>query len=289
MKRILLLGINGMLGSTCFNYLTDQSEFDVYGTVRNENYIKFFNEKKRHRIVRLSNLKNAELNKLFYQVKPDYVVNCIGIIKQAHLNKNHVSSIEINSLFPHRLLEFCEQYKAILIHVSTDCVFSGKKGMYKEKDHCDAKDLYGRSKKLGEIDYSKNAITLRTSIIGHELKSHLSLLDWFLNEQNTVSGFTKAFFSGVTTLELAKIIHNHILPNNTLHGLFHVSADKISKYELLNIISRIYKHDIIINKCSDFEIDRSLDSSLFRGLTGYVPPAWGDMIQILCNFTVENQ
>ena len=166
-----------------------------------------------------------------------------------------------------------------MIHVSTDCVFSGDRGGYTESDPPDAQDLYGRSKLLGEVDLP-NAITLRTSIIGHELdevNSH-SLIGWFLNQKGTVNGFRRAVFSGLPTVELARVIRDHVLVQPALHGLYHVAAEPINKFDLLQLVAGVYGKTISLQPCDDPVIDRSLDASRFRDATGYSAPSWPELV-----------
>jgi dTDP-4-dehydrorhamnose reductase len=178
---------------------------------------------------------------------------------------------------PHRLARLCELIGARLVHFSTDCVFDGAHGSYTESDRATADDVYGRSKLLGEVD-APHAVTLRTSMIGPELGSYQGLLEWFLAQKATVRGFRRAIFSGVTTLELARVVRDHILPRPDLRGVYHVGAEAISKFDLLTLIGRIYGHDVPIDPDDTFVIDRSLDSSRFRLATGYRAPSWSQMI-----------
>ena len=164
-----------------------------------------------------------------------------------------------------------------MIHISTDCVFNGIKGNYTEKDFADADDLYGRSKFLGEVDYP-HCLTLRTSIIGHELKGGLGLVEWFMAQPGPVEGFTKAIFSGFPTVEIANIIGNHAIPHPQLSGLYQVSADPISKYDLLKLIAGQYGRQIAIEPSAELKIDRSLNSDRFRSASGYMPPAWPKLV-----------
>jgi dTDP-4-dehydrorhamnose reductase len=172
-----------------------------------------------------------------------------------------------------------------LIHISTDCVFSGKKGRYCEADPSDAEDLYGKSKHIGEVTDRKNTITLRTSIIGHELKSQYALLEWFLAQESSVYGYSKAIFSGVPTNELARIIKDYVLPREDLNGLYHISADPISKFDLLHIIARQYKKEIDIIEDSKVVVDRSLSSDRFFKATGYRAPDWSELIKEMWEFS----
>jgi len=216
------------------------------------------------------------------EFQPDVVVNAIGIIKQRNTAKESIPSIEINSLFPHRLALICETGNAKLIHLSTDCVFSGKKGNYREGDTADAEDIYGKTKLLGEVT-GENCMTLRTSMIGPELHRKKSLLEWFLAQKGTIKGFIRAIFSGFTTFELSRIIERLIVEYPTFHGLYHVSADPISKYELLSMIKQKMHLSVHIEPDTDFTCDRSLDSSRFKQDFQYSPPSWADMVDELCN------
>ena len=222
-----------------------------------------------------------KLIEVIAKFQPDAVVNAIGIIKQRNTAKDSIPSIEINSLFPHRLALICKNGNAKLIHLSTDCVFSGKKGNYREGDIADADDLYGRTKFLGEVS-EKYCMTLRTSMIGPELHRKKSLLEWFLAQKGMVKGFKRAIFSGFTTFELSRIIERLIVEYPTSHGLYHVSADPISKYDLLSMIKQKMNLSVHIESDTDFTCDRSLDSSRFKHDFQYSPPSWADMVNELC-------
>jgi dTDP-4-dehydrorhamnose reductase len=173
----------------------------------------------------------------------------------------------------------CRTAGARLIHVSTDCVFDGKKGNYTENDISNATDLYGRSKFLGEVAYSPHCVTLRTSIIGHEIKGRLGLIEWFMSQDKKIQGYKNAIFSGFPTIEVAHILRDYILPNQNLTGIYHISSDPISKYELLKLVAEKYDKKIEIEPYDDFYQNRSLDSSLFRKITGYEPPTWPELIE----------
>ena len=172
----------------------------------------------------------------------------------------------------------CRSAGARMIHISTDCVFDGKKGNYTETDTSTADDLYGRSKFLGEVAYPPHCLTLRTSIIGHELKGKFGLIEWFLAQKGKVNGFTHAIYSGIPTVELAHIITDYILPNKDMNGVYHVSSDPISKYDLLKLVAKRYAKQIKIEPYNNFYQDRSLDSSAFRRIAGYTPPSWPELI-----------
>jgi dTDP-4-dehydrorhamnose reductase len=211
-------------------------------------------------------------------VHPDVVVNAIGVVKQNSTVNDAVTTITVNSLLPHQLASVCHIHGARLIHISTDCVFSGRKGRYVEEDLADAGDLYGRSKLVGEVT-AGDCLTLRTSIIGPELSTCRGLLEWFLNNRGkTVPGYTQAIFSGFPTVIFANILADIIANHPTLRGLYHVSADPISKYDLLCLLRDAYEMSVQIEPSSDVRIDRSLDSSRFRSATGFVPSSWREMV-----------
>lgn len=278
--KIIIIGATGMLGYSIFSHLSESASFEVFGTVRSlDGLDKYFpNFDKLITNVDIKDFKTLE--NALNRIKPDVVINCIGLIKQHEVSKQHVEAIEINALLPHKIAQLCDSMKAKLIHFSTDCVFDGKVGNYLESDLPTATDLYGRSKCLGEVDYS-NHVTLRTSIIGHELRSSVSLVDWFLNQSGPVKGFSKAIFSGLPTAYVAKILEEYVLPNKTLSGLYQLSVEPIDKYRLISMISEIYGKEIEIEKFDSFIIDRSLNSDKFRCVTGFIPPSWDYLIKFM--------
>lgn len=278
-KRILILGAAGMLGhKLCQIYRQD---YDVYYTARADFqiYQKYgiFEKDKMTKDVDVLNFD--KLICVFDQVKPEIVINCIGIIKQLKEAKDPIVSIKVNSLFPHQLANICKACGARMFHISTDCVFNGKKGMYTEADPSDAEDLYGRTKFIGEVNRD-GCLTIRTSIIGRELNTQSGLVEWFLgNKGKKVKGFKKAVYTGFTTIALAKIIKNIIDNFPNLSGLYQVSSEPIDKFSLLNIIKDKFKLDIEIEPETQTSIDRSLNSSLFRKITGFTPLSWDAMIE----------
>ena len=211
-------------------------------------------------------------------MRPDVVINCIGLVKQIAAVNDPILALSINSILPHRLARLCDLASARLIHVSTDCVFSGGKGGYVESDPPDALDLYGRSKLLGEVAYP-HAITLRTSIIGRELNGSHGLIGWFLAQQGAVSGYTRAVFSGLPTCELARVVRDFVLPQPELHGVYHVVAEPISKYALLQLVNGAYGKHLEITPDASVQIDRSLNGGRFRAATGYVAPSWPELVE----------
>ncbi len=280
--RVLVLGATGMLGNAVFKVLSSSPELSVVGTVRNAKAIDGFDgEVKGNLISGVDVLDQDSLVDVFVRSKPDVVINCIGLIKQLSSAKAPLSVLPINAMLPHRLARLCALIGSRLVHISTDCVFSGRKGMYKENDISDAEDLYGKSKYIGEIVDQSHVVTLRTSIIGHELNSQSSLIDWFLSQSGSVKGFSKAIFSGLPTVELARVILDFVIPQPALQGLYHVSVQPIDKLTLLRHVARIYQKEISIVPDEQLQIDRSLDSSRFRTATGYVPPQWPDLIEAM--------
>jgi dTDP-4-dehydrorhamnose reductase len=282
--KILILGGHGMLGHRLWMNLA--KEHEVWVTVRQTSSpfpdLPEFPSKYVRTDVDASNFD--QVTRALASIQPDLVINCIGLIKQmGHLARDPILSISLNALLPHRISLICRAAKIRMIHISTDCVFSGKKGNYLESDQSDAEDLYGRSKFLGEVAYPPHSLTLRTSIIGRELKTRLGLIEWFLSQKDgdNIHGYKHAIFSGFTTDELSHIILNYIIPNPDLTGLYHVSSDPISKYDLLQMTNQIFGRRINILSDEDFFLDRSLISTRFRQATGYHPPSWAEMIQEL--------
>jgi len=278
--KVLVLGISGMLGSAVFRVLRDRrGAFDVVGTSRSEQTRSWYPELARSSIISGVDAENTDaLIAAFASARPEVVINCIGVVKQAAAAKDPLITIPINSILPHRLARLAALFGARLVHISTDCVFSGRKGGYRESDPPDAEDLYGRSKLLGEVD-APGAVTLRTSIIGREPFGRYGLLEWFLNTSGPVRGYARSVFSGLTTDELTRVIADHVLPHRDLRGVYHVSTHPIDKYTLLTLFKDAYGLDTAIERDEGVVLDRSLDSTRFQAATGYAPPAWRDMIR----------
>lgn len=221
----------------------------------------------------------AETRKTIERLRPDVVINAIGIVKQVSDSKNVIRTLTVNSIFPHRLNEFAVEFGFRLICISTDCVFDGNDGNYSEMDMPNAVDLYGKSKNLGEV-VSDRALTLRTSIIGRELQTSHSLVEWFLsNKGKSIKGYANAIYSGFPTVVLADIIKSLIFEHPYMTGLYHVSSDPISKFDLLNLLNNAYGSNIVIRRDEDFKIDRSLDSSKFWNETKFISAGWDEMIE----------
>ena len=282
--RVLVLGVSGMLGNAVLRFFAQSDVYSVLGSVRSAAVLRLVPPELREQVICGVDVENADsLMRLFAQARPDVVINCIGLVKQLVEADDPLAVIPINALLPHRLARLCDVTGARLIHMSTDCVFAGTRGMYREQDLSDAQDLYGRSKYLGEVDYP-HTVTLRTSIIGHELSSAHGLMGWFLAQQGTVKGYTRAIFSGLPTVELARVMRDFVIPNADLRGLYHVSAEPINKFELLKLVAQAYGKAITIIPDDKLVIDRSLDSSRFREITSYQPPTWPELVRRLHEF-----
>jgi len=282
--NILIVGATGMLGNTMLRFFAEDADTKVYGTVRDAGSKRYFSEKLTSSLIVGVDVENHDsLVRAFAESKPDIVINCVGVVKQLASANDTLQSVPINTLLPHRLAALCEATGSRLIHPSTDCVFSGKKGNYMEADFPDAYDLYGRSKLLGEVDYS-NAITLRTSIIGHELSGSRSLICWFLAQKGSTKGFAKAIYSGFPTIELARIIKNFVIPRPKMRGLYHVASNPINKYDLLKLVAKTYGKTIDIRPSDELVIDRSLNADRFNQETGYRPPEWPELVELMYKF-----
>jgi len=277
--RVLVLGASGMIGSTTFRVLSERHDWDVYGSVRSETAKQFFPAQLAERLLANVDATNYDaLVDVFARIRPEVVINCVGATKHKTDGNDPLMAIPLNALLPHRLARLCEAVNARLVHVSTDCVFSGKQGHYTEEDLPDTDDVYGRSKALGEVDYP-NAITLRTSTIGHELQSSYGLLDWFLTQQGSCKGFKRAIFSGLSSMEFARVIRDIVIPQPSLHGLYHVAGPAIAKYDLLKLVAKVYGKAIEIIPENEFVIDRSLNADRFHAATGYQSPEWPELIE----------
>jgi dTDP-4-dehydrorhamnose reductase len=279
--KVCILGANGMLGNALMYSMAKTQDYQVIGTVRKESTKQFFPPEIAKKIVSGIDAENiSSVALLLQEEKPDVVINSIGIVKQIDNGADPIRSIRFNAMLPHQLSKICQSIGARLIHISTDCVFSGKKGTaYLESDSPDPVDLYGRTKLLGELGDAPHELTLRTSYIGNEFESTNGLLEWLLAQNGPISGYTKAIYSGLPTVILADLIRDQVLKMPQLHGLFHVSSSPISKYNLLNLVATVFEKKIIINPDDQFTIDRSLDSTRFKDATRFVAPSWERMIE----------
>ena len=277
--KILVLGGSGMLGHKLSQIFA--SRFETYLTVRGSAsaYERFaiFNQDRMISDVRAEDLASVE--RALQSVQPDVVVNCVGIVKQDPTAKDPIASIQINSLFPQQVARLAVPAGARLIHLSTDCVFSGRRGNYSEEDLPDPPDLYGRSKLLGEVERD-NCLTIRTSMIGRELRGSHGLLEWFLSQRNgPVRGFKRAIFSGFTTQALSELIAKVIIDHPELNGIWHAASEPISKFDLLTLVKQTYKLAVEIEPDDSFVCDRSLSAMRLREATGIQPRSWPEMIE----------
>lgn len=284
--KVMVLGTNGMLGSMLVRRWSEEPSFLLFGAVRRAVAPELAG-KLRGVLGGLDAMAfcKAEQDRLADFIRQNDIavlVNCVGVIKQRAGGQDPVETTTVNALFPHQLAQICSETGTRLIHLSTDCVFSGDKGQYGETDTPDAQDFYGRSKALGEVGAPH--LTLRTSIIGPELSSGegLGLLAWLLRQKGpTVPGYSRAVFSGVTTLTLADLMANIILNQPDMTGLFHVASKPIDKFTLLSKINRIFGLGLKVVGDSALRIDRSLDASKIKGYMGYTPPDWADQLTAL--------
>jgi dTDP-4-dehydrorhamnose reductase len=282
--KVLVIGASGMIGSTVLRVLSEKIDWEVCGTIRDEGVKRFFSASFGERLRAGVDVEHQDsLARILDQIRPNVVVNCAGLTKHKPEADDPLIAIPINTLMPHRLARLCKLIGARLIHVSTDCVFSGKKGGYVEDDFTDARDVYGKSKALGEVNYP-HAVTLRTSTIGHELHSQFGLLDWFLSQEKQCRGYTRAVFSGLPTVAFAQVVRDVVIPHTELSGLYHVGAQPIAKFDLLKLIAKAYSKTIDIAPDEKLIIDRSLNADRFRNATGYVAPGWPALIELMHSY-----
>jgi len=249
MMKLLILGSAGMLGHVVFTYLKEKEKYEILDA----SFPKIFHPDS----ILLDACNKKKLEKTIEKFKPEVLINCIGILTKDS-QQNRENAIYLNSYLPHQLVTLQRKHGGKLIHISTDCVFSGSKGYYIETDFKDARDIYGLSKALGEVDNDID-LTFRTSIIGPELKENgEGLFHWFMSQKGTIKGYTNAFWSGVTTLELAKAIDKAIDQN--LSGLYHLTAGyRISKFNLLSLFKEVWNRtDIELEPFEVKMVDKSL-------------------------------
>ena len=279
--RLLILGGSGMLGHQLWRGF--HAQHDTWVTLRRPvadfAVHNLFDEAK---AIQLDDITDdTALERALGQAKPEAVINCVGLLTQRDEASDEALTLRGNAEFPHRLAKRCGEAGARLIHFSTDCIFAGTKGNYTESDPSDAADLYGQSKHQGEVA-DAHSVTLRTSVIGHELGTNLALLDWFLSQRGqAISGFTKAIYSGFTTLEMARIVDRILTQHPALSGVWHVASESISKFALLQLCREKLGWEGVIEPNDEFVCDRSLNADRFNQATGHTPPSWEAMISEL--------
>jgi dTDP-4-dehydrorhamnose reductase len=286
--KVLVLGSNGLIGKAMTDVLSLSNAFDVYGTVRDEISRRHFASQIRKNIfANIDVLDYNSVDELINKLQPDVIINCVGLTKHVEEANNSNLFLSLNAVYPRKLALSAELLNVRLIHISTDCVFLGDRGQYTENDKPDALDQYGITKALGEI-YSINALTIRTSTIGHELESKHGLLEWFLSQKDKCSGYRNAIFSGLPAVVLGTIVRDIVIPRSDLVGLYHIGSNPINKYDLLKLISSIYDKKIDIVPDDSLHINRSLSSEKFKMQTGYQVPNWSELVEIMYSFNLDN-
>ncbi|GAB1440083.1 NAD(P)-dependent oxidoreductase [Providencia sp.] len=271
MKKVVILGSNGMLGHSL---LKNIKNCQLFGFQRKKT--------ERENIIVVNDFFSDDFYTKLDELSPDIIINCVGVIKQKDISNDIVHTLPINSIFPHLLAQYAQKNNSRLIHFSTDCIFDGTEGMYNDDHPFSAKDIYGISKYLGEVRDNPSTLTLRVSIIGHGIEPNDSLIDWFISQNGKhVKGYINAYFSGLPCNEIANILTEYIIPNENLVGLYNLSTEKISKFNLLKIVAEKYNLNIKIEKCDSLIIDRSLNSERFKKATGYKNKTWPDLIGLM--------
>lgn len=270
--KVIILGAGGMFGHVLFT--ESKKKFETIGTVNTSHFTSD------GVLVHVNVFHLEQVKKIITEFKPQIVVNAVGVTKQSKMMGEENLPLYLNAQFPHLLLTLAHQYKFKVLHISTDCVFSGKKGSYTEDDQPDPVDLYGKTKLDGEIN-DPHSLTLRTSIIGHEIRTQNGLVEWFLHQSNHCKGYKKAIFSGFPTIVLTDFLLNKIFPAmlDGMSGLYNFSTDAINKFDLLNLIAHTYGKKITIEPDSSLVVDRSLDSSVFKTKMNFSTPDWETMIK----------
>ena len=284
--KVMVLGANGMLGNAIMQSFSQIAGLSFWGTVRSERAkILFPPNLQKNLITGVDVTQIDHLKSLLLEYEPDITINCIGLVKQ-HADANEAQqAITLNALLPHQLADLTKEMGARLMLISTDCVFSGLKGeAYTENDLADPVDLYGKTKFLGEIANRSHVLTLRTSYIGNEMMGEMpshGLLEWFLSQSQSVKGFTRAIYSGLPTVVLSSLIRDTLLSRPDLSGLYHVSSEPISKYNLLQLLNIQFEKQLEVVPDDQLEINRSLDSTRLLNVTGFRAPSWEAMIHTM--------
>jgi len=279
--RLIILGGSGMIGHTLWERLSQRFP-DTYATIRKgiADYGDYRMFESDHVVDHIDVIDLRMLEGALRVIRPDVILNCIGITKRREDPQNPILSIILNAMLPHKLAKLAADANAKLIHFSTDCVFDGRTGHYSDDAPTNATDLYGCTKALGEVK-GKNVLTLRSSFIGKEIRDGTELLEWFLSQKNVVRGFKNAIYTGLTTLELCRVIEKLLLDHPDASGIYNVSSEPINKFDLLRLIGEKMHLSVEITPDEAFHCDRSLDSERFRGDFGYTPPTWEKMVEEL--------
>lgn len=276
--KVLVLGASGLIGNGIKRVLEKKTSYEVIGTYcKNklfENKLNYYN---------FDLLKNDDIYEFIKLQSPQVIINTLGITKHLSVNFTNDDHFKVNTIFPEKILKLSSKIKSILIHISTDCVFDGTQGNYYETSKPDAEDIYGISKAKSEV-ISEDCIVLRTSTVGREINTSYGLLEWFLKQDKICKGFKNAYFSGITNIELGKIILEYILPERNIKGMFNIGSNKINKYDILKKFSKYYDKNINIIEDYDFKIDRSLNNSKFNNLFSYENESWENMLKDIENY-----
>jgi len=275
--KIIILGASGLIGNSIKSVFEKDSKLILLGTYCNNIY---FNKNPRQNLYRFNVLSDDSIYDFIFKEKPDLIINCLGITKHLKNKFSEEDFIKVNSSFPKYISTLATEMKSRFIHVSTDCVFNGKKGNYSEKDIPDANDIYGFSKIEAE-SVKKHNLVLRTSTVGKEIYTQYGLLEWFLNQKEYCEGYKNAFFSGITAVEFGKIIRDHFLLAPNIRGLYNIGSNKINKYDLLKKFAKFYGKNIKIDKNLKVVIDRSLNTANFRKQFNYHEKSWEKMLSEL--------
>jgi len=282
--KVLVLGASGMLGSAMIRVLSENNNLKVFGSIRSQKVKNLFSPNISNRLVQCDDVTNySDLVNVFNKVQPNVVINCISLSKTLLSKPDPLLMIPIYALLPHQLAKLCSASDARLIHMSTDGIFSGSKGNYVEGDPLDVQDFYGVTKFIGEVQYP-HSISIRTSIIGHELQGCSGLLSWFLSQQKSCKCFSNAIFSGLPSVVLAQIVRDVVIPRPDLFGIYHIASNPISKCNLLRLIADVYGKEIEILPDKKISINRSLSAERFRIATGYTPPDWQSLVKLMHSY-----
>jgi len=282
--RIFIFGINGMIGHKIWFEANLKWKKNVFGSKRIQNCKLENNGLEKPFVFEIEDISDwGQVEKALVETKPDFIVNAVGVTTRKPEILNLEKALEVNSFFPRRLLKWAQTNNSRIIHLSTDCVFDGGVGQYSELSQPSAKDIYGKTKFLGEIEGS-NALTLRFSCIGRELVSHTELLDWFLSQRGkTIKGYSGAMYSGLTSTVIAKEICRVIEKFPNLEGTYQLSSEPISKYDLLCLAKTHFKLDVEIEKFDNYVSDKTLICDKYKKATGFQPASWDEMMKELAS------
>jgi dTDP-4-dehydrorhamnose reductase len=280
--KILILGVTGLLGNTAFRFLSRNANNEIFGALRSPEKLRFFEKNKQANIYVINDMFDFDsVKKIINKIKPEIVINCIGVTNKTALSS--FDTFKTNSLLPKKLSIISRSMNIKFIHISTDCVFSGRTGFYKETDIPDPENEYGLSKLLGEINDGES-LTIRTSLIGHEINSRYGLLEWFLSQKDKCDGYSNVIFSGFPTVTFSEILEKHIFSNLNLKGIIHIASNPINKFELLKLISRKYNKTIRISENDHLKVNRSLNANFFNSISNIKIPEWEVLIDNMLEF-----